>query len=128
MELPPVRFEALRWTQLVTAGQPVLFDDDGPEQMAYIRLVGACFDRWPRAGEGGGLCRSELTRRDPRSRELWGESYLLQMGLALLTAHQRPEDAGHSWLREFFDEPEFAELLADALAELEQPPPRAWVC
>lgn len=131
-ELPPVQFEALRWVDGPhTPGQPVhLRSTDGHLATAYVRLVGCGFRRWLGAGDGGGICHTELTFRDPRSPDLWGDPYVLQLAMAVLDAHHHPE-GGHAWLAGAWEErlpsgelacPALAELLDDALEELEQPP------
>lgn len=119
-------FEAMRWTVgPVWAGQPVVLRTEGHQHLGYIRLVGCSFRRWLAAGERGGISPNELTFRNPRDRELWGNSYALQLGLALLDAHRHP-DGGHGWLAGSWEDPacpDIAALLEDALAELQEPAP-----
>jgi hypothetical protein len=119
-EPAPILYEALTPTEPWKAGQPVLITLDGQQQPTWLRLSSLNFSpRWLR---GDMVLRRvdhrELTLRDPR--KTWPDPFELQLGMALLCAHDR-NDVNHEWLAGPYteDEIELERLLLKAQKELD---------
>ena len=111
----PIRWEDTSWSELQTAGTPVILTEpDGHQHLMYVGLRGAQFQRWC-SGEPGApprLALRELTTRDPM--ELWGDPWILQLGLAITSTSD-------NWLADAFDPDDGSELASlywDAVEEL----------
>ena len=116
----PISWEELDPCQCWPAGQPVSLVTQGVKHLAFVRLEGSRFD--PRWLSGSIPKRRvspvELTTLDPR--QVWADSYELQLALALLSAET---DTRCAWLAGPYDpdeEPELEALYALALEELDR--------
>lgn len=112
-ELDPCK----RWP----AGQPVTLISQGVPHTAFVRLTGFTFGpRWLAGSiRERRLSPSELSLRDPR--QVWADSYELQLAQALLSAEG---DDRCAWLRDIDEEaePELFDLLLLAREELARRP------
>jgi hypothetical protein len=99
------------------AGDPVLLTTDGHQHLAFVRITDSCVgSRWLKPCPGWRICLSELTLRDPR--KLWADSWMLQLGIAMLSG--AAGDARCSWLADPdpATEPDLHQLLQLAREEL----------
>lgn len=112
-----VAFEDLNPCVQWEAGQPVLLRTGGHQHFAYVRLRGFAFGpRWLAGSiQERRASPAELSTRDPR--QVWADSYELQLAQALLSAEG---DKRCIWLRDIDEqtEPELFDLLLLAREEL----------